>query len=45
MFVLQCADSLGIDWPTIERCVDGREGQDLSVMYGDDTHSLRPKIR
>ena len=41
----QCAESLGINWSVIEQCVDGREGQDLLAMHGDDTHSLRPKIR
>lgn len=40
----QCADKLGIDWTSIQTCASGREGQELLAMYGDDTHSLRPKI-
>lgn len=40
----KCAESLGIDWSVIDKCVDSREGQELLAMYGDDTHSLRPKI-
>ena len=40
----KCAEQLGIDWPTIQRCVSDREGQDFMASIGDDTNSLRPRV-
>ena len=40
----KCADELGINWQPIYKCGKVVEGQKLLAMYGDDTHSLRPKV-
>lgn len=40
----KCADELELDYKPINTCFKSLEGQKLLASYGDDTHSLRPKI-
>ena len=40
----RCANSVGIAWEKIERCVTGTEGHGLLAGFGDMTHKLQPRV-
>ncbi len=39
----RCAKELNFDWSPVQRCVSGRQGEELLVAAGDSTLALRPK--
>lgn len=40
----RCANTVGISWEEVEKCVEGKEGHGLLAKFGDMTHNLQPRV-
>lgn len=44
VFSTRCANTVGIAWEEVEKCVEGKEGHGLLAKFGDMTHNLQPRV-